>query len=400
MTGSPISGWKYLWSVLIALLLASMALAAPESVQLNYQVINGFPVKYVSVNLNDPDVVISPAVAQRFPTGLERWGAFLGRLQPDAAINGTYFCLRSFMPVGDVAINGNLLYKGVVGTALCLTPDNQVSMLPGPHQVKPDWTGFHSVLCAGPRLITNGTITIDARAEGFRDPRVLGSAPRSVVALRPDNVLMLITIEQDISLLNLAFVCQHLNAVQAMALDGGNSSALYAWGRSVTAPGRGLSNIIVVYSTRRRYLQVAGQLFPTSLPILASLRAAPVAVAEQPEQPDGAPPHPPVTPTPKVPAQPPVRMVRPAANETISGAVPVTVEVAPGANVCWVSLRINGRLRAMSNAWPVEYHWDSTHEDDGPSTLEVCAWGADRTLLGRDQRQVQVKNNAVTAKQP
>jgi hypothetical protein len=53
----------------------------------------------------------------------------------------------------------------------------------------------------------------------------------------------------------------------------------------------------------------------------------------------------------------------------------------------------------MSNAWPMEYHWDSTGDDNGLNTLEVCAWSADRTLLGRDQRLVQVLNNAVTARQ-
>lgn len=391
--------WIHMAGAWLMLLCAAMALAAPESVQLNYLVVNNFPVKFVTVNLNDPDVVITPVAAQRFPVGLERWGSFLGRLQPDAAINGTYFCLRSNMPVGDVAISGNLLFKGVAGTALCLTPDNQVCMLPGPRQGKPDWTGFRSVLCAGPRLLTNGQITIDARAEGFRDPRVLGSAPRSAVALRPDNVLILLTIEKDISLRNLAYVCQHLNAVQAMALDGGNSSALYAWGRSVTAPGRGLSNILAVYSTRQKYQQAMGQLAPASCPILASLLSGSTTLCEIPPPSAGAPvpATSPVPNAPKAPVGPLVRLVRPGGDEVVSGAVSVAVEVAPGTPVSWVSLRINGRLRAMSNAWPLEYHWDSTGETNGLNTLEVCAWSADRTLLDRDQRMVQVLNNAKTA---
>ena len=74
--------------LLVMLALALPVVAAPESIQLHYQVINGFPVKFVTVNLNDPEVVVTPATAPRFPTGLERWSSFIHRLQPDAAING------------------------------------------------------------------------------------------------------------------------------------------------------------------------------------------------------------------------------------------------------------------------------------------------------------------------
>ncbi len=387
-----------LW-LLALLCVASVAIAAPESIQLHYQVINNFPVKFVTVNLNDPDIVVTPVTAPRFPTGLERWSSFLNRLQPDAAINGTYFCPQSCMPVGDVAINGSLLFKGVAGTALCLTPDNQVCMLPGPRQLKTDWRGFRSVLCAGPRLLTNGMLAVDPRAEGFRDPRVLGSAPRSAVALRADNLLVLLTIEKNISLTNLAYVCQRLGAVQAMALDGGSSSGLAAWGRTVTAPSRSLSTFLAVYSTRQRYFRVANNLFPPSARVLANLQiTGPITITSLPGEPQPVAPVVTVA-APKTPQGPLIRLLRPAGDETVRGGVTVSIDVAAHANVSWLSLRINGRLRAMTNTWPLEYQWDSTHDEDGLTTLEVCAWSADRSLLARDARQVQVQNNAVTAKQ-
>jgi len=384
-----------LWA-LAALALALPAVAAPGSIQLHYQVINGFPVKFVTVNLNDPEVVVTPATAPRFPTGLERWSSFIARLQPDAAINGTYFCPRSFMPVGDVAINGSLLFKGVAGTALAITPENALSLLPGPRQWRPDWRGYRSILCAGPRLLTNGAPTVHPRAEGFRDPRVLGSAPRSALALRPDNVLLLLTIEKPISLENLAYVCMHLKAHQAMALDGGSSSGLYADGRTVTTPGRGLSTFLAVYGSRQRYFRVANHLFPPAMPILASLQGgAPVPIPNLPGETAVAPGAPP----PAAPAGPLVRLVRPTGEIAVQGGVTIHIEVAPQATVSWISLRINGRLRAMANAWPLEYHWDSTREQDGPTLLEASAWNADRELLARDQRQVTVRNTPVAAQQ-
>ena len=413
---------------------AGVAMAASGSVKLCYQEIMNFPVKYVTIDLNDPEVVVTTALATRFPTGLESWGSFLQRLQPDAAINGTYFCLHTYMPVGDVAVNGALLYRGVVGTALCIDAENHVTMRPGPRQqANPMWTGARTVLCAGPRLLTDGQLTVYPRAEGFRDPHVLGSATRSAVAWRRDNTLIFLTVQQDISLFNLAFVCQHLGAVNAMTLDGGTCSALYADGRTVTHPGRSLSTLLVVYATTQRYRQYAAQLAPSRLPVLARLWTPPTpdaiaAVGTLPYSPTMPPamcplplpmqaepasrkPPPASPPVQEKPAPPPpakaaapamgnalIRLTHPDSDAPVSGTVPVTVEVAKNAELSWVSLRINNSLRAMGNVWPLEYRWDSTKDPDGPITLEVTAWSPDRTPIAREIRQVTVRNTRQVAK--
>lgn len=382
------------------LCLVNAALAAPGSVSLHFQKVNNFPVKYVAVKLTDPDVTIATALAPRFPRGLDTWGNFLGRLQPDAAINGTYFCLRTNMPVGDVATEGQLCYKGVVGTALCITPDNRVVMRPGPYAGKTDWTGFRTVLTAGPRLLTEGQVTIDARREGFRDPRVLGSAPRSAAALRADGTLLLLTIQENISLMNLACVCLHLGATDAMALDGGNSSGLYAEGRSVTKPGRGLSNILVVYASRAKYQQYARHIIPSGAPILADLLPPafrPVLAAWQPARPASSAEVMPVSAT--VPARPALamptlRLAQPNPAVTVQGTVPIVIEINPDAPPQSVTLRINGRLRAIANVWPMVYHWDSTQDDDGLCVVEATAWRKDRTVMARDACTYRVANQS------
>jgi hypothetical protein len=386
--------WRGL--LIIFTLVMSLPLqAALESVQLNYRKILNFPVKFVSVDLNDPEVTVTVATAPGFPRGLESWGRALTRLQPDAAINGTYFCVHSYMPVGDVAVEGKLRYRGVVGTALCITPDNRVVMRPGPRQAKPDWRGYRTVLCAGPRLLQEGQVMVNARAEGFRDSRVLGSAPRSAVAWRPDNLLLLLTIETDISLKNLAYVCQHLGATEAMALDGGNSSGLYASGRTVTRPGRGLSNIVAVYATPERFAAAAPHLVPARVPVLASLlspvRPLPTAIATGLARPPFHSPPPPPRVTDVAPHL--VRFAHPAGTAPVSGMVPVLVEVTPEAKICWTSLRINGQLRALSNVWPLEYQWDSTKEDDGLYTLEVTGWSLGEAIVSRTIRQIIVRNS-------
>lgn len=261
------------------LVLLAVAWASGASVNLAYERIMGFPVRYVTVDMNDKEIVVAVAVARGFPTGLERWGSFLDRLKPDAAINGTYFSLNDNIPVGDVAVEGKLIHSGVVGTALCVDPDNRVTMRPGPQQVTPDWSGCRTVLCAGPRLLTDGVPDVNARAEGFRDPRVLGSAQRSAVAYRADGTLILMTIEADISLDNLALLCLKLGARDAMCLDGGTSSGLYAEGRTVSRPGRSLSNILVVYSSRWRFQPHADDLMPATLPVITRLLREPTPLA-------------------------------------------------------------------------------------------------------------------------
>ncbi len=385
-----------------AVLLCVLARGAWASgVTVHYQIVNNFPVKYVAVDMHDPEVVVTTAVAQPFPNGLESWSSILGRLQPDAAINGTYFCMHTYLPVGDVAVNGQLLYRGVVGTALCILPDNRVYYCPGPTFGNPDWTGCQTVLCAGPRLLCDGRVTIMARAEGFRDPHVLGSASRSVVAYCNDGTLLLITVETAISLDNLACVCKNLGAAQAMCLDGGTSSGLYGDGRTLTRPGRGVSTMLAVYGSRERYLRAAAGCVSRPMPVLANLL--------QPERPDHVD-RPVLTWHPFTKDADPVVMDRvvtlntgllhfvnlnPA--RTVQGVVPVTVEVGKDARVTWASLRIDGQLRAMTNIWPLQFSWDSTKESDGPHTLEVSAWTQERELLAKDVRQVRVQNSATVA---
>lgn len=378
--------------LLACLFTAMTALAGSDSITLQYQRINGFEVKFVTINMTDPDVVVTTALAQSFPHGLERWENFLGRLQPDVAINGTYFCLRSYMPVGDIAVDGDLVYSGVVGTALCITPDNKVVMRPGPQQMKPEWLGFRTVLCAGPRLLTNGQLSVNARAEGFRDPHVLGSASRSAVAWRPDGLLVFLTISQNISLTNLAYVCQHLGAVDAMALDGGSSSALYAEGRTITRPGRGLSNVLVVYSSQQKYREMAQELAPRGLTRIARLlpTVSPytAVAAAQPNIPMAPMTSPLVTATSGI-----IRLAKLDTAQPVRGTVPLTIEVLKNRKVSWTSLRINGVLRAMGNVWPLQYDWDSTKEKNGMHTVEVTAWAADRSLLAREVHQLDVQND-------
>lgn len=97
----------------------------------------------------------------------------------------------------------------------------------------------------GPRLVTDGRITVDPAAEGFRDPKILyASAARSAVGLTRDGRLIFATSGGTIR--EMAAVMLGLGAVQAMAFDGGASAGLWYRGSYITAPGRLLNNALLI----------------------------------------------------------------------------------------------------------------------------------------------------------
>ncbi|MBP2000448.1 exopolysaccharide biosynthesis protein [Paenibacillus shirakamiensis] len=115
--------------------------------------------------------------------------------------------------------------------------DDQGNSLPWEHVV--------TAVGAGPRLVRDGQVELNAKAEGFNDPKILtSSAARSGIAIMPDGSLILATVN-GATMQQWAAIMKALGAKQAMNLDGGASSALYANGKVLTQPGRSLSNVLV-----------------------------------------------------------------------------------------------------------------------------------------------------------
>ncbi|MBK1678671.1 copper amine oxidase, partial [Rhodospirillum rubrum] len=101
-------------------------------------------------------------------------------------------------------------------------------------------------LQAGPRLLTDGKVTLDVKKEGFKDPKILtGGGARSALGITKDHKLILLT-TGGATIPQLAEIMKQAGAYQAMNLDGGASSGLYYNGSYLTTPGRQISNAIVV----------------------------------------------------------------------------------------------------------------------------------------------------------
>ncbi|TYP72486.1 phosphodiester glycosidase family protein [Paenibacillus methanolicus] len=108
-----------------------------------------------------------------------------------------------------------------------------------------DWSDVHTAIGAGPRLVKNGQIAVNPTGEGFKDPKILtGGGARSGIAILKNGSVMLATVP-GATMKQWALIMKQLGAVQAMNLDGGASSGLMSGGKTVTTPGRALSNALL-----------------------------------------------------------------------------------------------------------------------------------------------------------
>ncbi|MFD1953682.1 phosphodiester glycosidase family protein [Paenibacillus thailandensis] len=108
-----------------------------------------------------------------------------------------------------------------------------------------DWSQVHTAIGAGPTLVKDGKVQVDPVKEGFTSDKILtGGGARSGIAVMNDGSIMLATVP-GATIKQWAEIMAKLGAKQAMNLDGGASSGLYAKGQTITPPGRQIGNALV-----------------------------------------------------------------------------------------------------------------------------------------------------------
>ncbi|SES85119.1 Predicted protein [Natronincola peptidivorans] len=110
------------------------------------------------------------------------------------------------------------------------------------HTKPEDWDKVVNAIGAGPSLIINGQVTADGLQEGFWEEKInTNKAGRSFIGSTRDGKIVIGTIP-NATLREAAAICQSLNLVNAMCLDGGWSSALYYKDRGGIVQGRNINN--------------------------------------------------------------------------------------------------------------------------------------------------------------
>lgn len=108
-----------------------------------------------------------------------------------------------------------------------------------------DWSRVHTAVGAGPRLVKDGKLAINAKAEGFTEAKILtNAAARSGILVKKDGTIIIATVPAA-TISGWGEIMLKLGAHQAMNLDGGASSGLYAGNKLITTPGRLISNALV-----------------------------------------------------------------------------------------------------------------------------------------------------------
>lgn len=232
----------------ILLALGGAEAFAREPVSYAKRTVEGVSLHVVSVDLNDPRVVVSPAIAVGGIGRSESFSRFVQRLKPAAAINGTFFDKRSLRPVADIVSEGKLLHFGGMGTGMAFGPEGAVDVVRLPKSRHVDWSAHRSALASGPLLVWEGFAKPRPGGEGFGDPSVFArAAPRSAIGVTEDNRLLLVATARGSSLSRLARAMRSMGAVYAINLDGGSSVGLSYRGRLTISPRRNLTNVLCVY---------------------------------------------------------------------------------------------------------------------------------------------------------
>lgn len=221
------------------------------AVTLSITRVMGIAVKVVKVDLRHRDVLVSPVLPRRGIGGSALVSTLARRSGATAVINGSYFHPRSFIPAGDLVVQGKRLSWGRIPVALAITPDNRAHIGGG---VGGNWSGMETVVASGPQIVRNGSLT-STYSQIFRDPALFGRAQRSAIGLGSNRDLIMVSTNERLTPNEMGKVMARLGARDALLLDGGSSTGMTWNNTPILESYRQVSYGIGIFSdyTGRRY---------------------------------------------------------------------------------------------------------------------------------------------------
>jgi len=114
--------------------------------------------------------------------------------------------------------------------------------------VPADFARYPQILGAGPLLVQNRQIVLDAKAEGFSDAFIREVAPRSAIGTTVTGTLLIAAVHNRAggagsTLAEIALLMQQLGCVDALNLDGGSSTSLYLGGKLLNRSPRDAARV-------------------------------------------------------------------------------------------------------------------------------------------------------------
>jgi hypothetical protein len=111
-----------------------------------------------------------------------------------------------------------------------------------------DLAPFSNIVGAGPLLLQNSSLVLNAEAEQFSHAFATQAAPRSAVGILPSGELLLVAVHNSPAgpgptLAELAQIMAQLGSIHALNLDGGSSASLYLGGRLLNRNPRSAARV-------------------------------------------------------------------------------------------------------------------------------------------------------------
>ena len=221
------------------------ATISTQNIRFETRKIDGITLNLIYVSRHNPRLSIRPAI----PHDGESITALQKRLGAEAMINGTYFYdYKSYTPITDIMIDKKLVHFGGIGTVVSISLSNQLTFHPTKRYRHSNWDHhFTHAMAAGPKLLTDGLITLNPQKEGFKDRRLFQKKIRTAIGTINNDWIVLITTGTRCYLEALCHALQKIGLTHAMNLDGGSSSMMTYNNTLIRLPRtRKISSVIAI----------------------------------------------------------------------------------------------------------------------------------------------------------
>lgn len=193
-------------------------------------------------------VEIRPVLASDHGAKSESFRKVVERARPVAAINGTFYS-PELIPLGDVVIDGKVMYRGGYPNAIAMRKNGRIEMIRRTGK-RFDWSGYKAALASGPRLVHRGLIDLNPTADGFSKKSLVIVAPRSGIGLTRSGELLMVVQDDAVTLAEFAQTMLEAGAVEAMNLDGGPACGLYHDGKMIVDAPLPMTNVLCVFKSK------------------------------------------------------------------------------------------------------------------------------------------------------
>ncbi|WP_052130262.1 phosphodiester glycosidase family protein [Ureibacillus sinduriensis] len=214
--------------------------------------VKSYPVKIVSINLLAPNTTLHVEAANNKIGSVGTLASIAKNHNAKAAINANFFDAytnNSYRTVyNGLIMNGKKVQEfDPKFSSFYSTKDGDIGILPGAKVKELYNKGIvQEAIQIGPRLITNGQVSLNPLSEGFTSHKILSSpGARSAIGILKNRQLIFVT-TSGATVEHLASIMKQLGAIDAINLDGGASSGLYANGKYLTTPGRNIAVALIV----------------------------------------------------------------------------------------------------------------------------------------------------------